>query len=467
MVMPMCSTASEMFEEQPWNLTSYSETCYKKWGVRPVANLVLGEYGGAQVSTYSNVVFSNGLLDPWSAGGVISVSVEPRSRRLRRSIKLVPADHFWHNSGTNRLRSNDCKSSTCSRHRVYFRKVSGINGIDNTLPKSQLTGPKPIFRRTREVRNGGDVVSASPKSVGVLGSSKVLDHVMESHLFQSGHNALGYLPADLPDTFIINGYPWLVLIGFTHGRTAFGTTKSTTSTMVTWMCRRAIEIMRPDSSRNGLWGITVNVGSSGVRPFTKLIMRTATRTLRIWLTISGNRTAHETRSVPRAFTTSSSSRPSNRARLYRIAAYSGHTNSLGGSERCRLHPPTSVASGCTRFWCIAGANVRRRRQQIDVRSMHSLITAAHTGRTKYHRRRVSRETRRLPSVAPLVATTRSLRSTALSGSSFSPYVVVLIPGAAHHVDLRSAHPNDTIAVKHARTIHRSEIRKWLNSYYAK
>lgn len=72
MVMPMCSTSSEMFEEQLWNLTSYSTNCYKNWGVRPNANLVLDQYGGARVSSYSNVVFSNGLLDPWSAGGVIA-----------------------------------------------------------------------------------------------------------------------------------------------------------------------------------------------------------------------------------------------------------------------------------------------------------------------------------------------------------------------------------------------------------
>lgn len=89
MVMPMCSTTDEMFEEQHWNLTIYSDQCYKRWGVRPNTVLVLDTYGGARVSSFTNIVFSNGLLDPWSAGGVTSTnttnSSNPRIRRSSRS----------------------------------------------------------------------------------------------------------------------------------------------------------------------------------------------------------------------------------------------------------------------------------------------------------------------------------------------------------------------------------------------
>lgn len=94
--MPMCSTAAEMFEEQPWNLEAYSESCFKTWGVRPNSNLVLEQYGGARVSSYSNVVFSNGLLDPWSAGGVISNENVVGGRRIGGSsgipytVVLIP-----------------------------------------------------------------------------------------------------------------------------------------------------------------------------------------------------------------------------------------------------------------------------------------------------------------------------------------------------------------------------------------
>lgn len=69
--MPMCSTSAEMFEEKPWDYVVFSQACYEKWGVRPDPERVLLEYGGRNLDGYSNIVFSNGLKDPWSAGGVL------------------------------------------------------------------------------------------------------------------------------------------------------------------------------------------------------------------------------------------------------------------------------------------------------------------------------------------------------------------------------------------------------------
>nr|CAD7398982.1 unnamed protein product [Timema cristinae] len=72
MVMPMCSDGNnDMFEPQPWNFSEYSNTCYKKWKVLPQQDLIVKLYGGKDISTASNIVFSNGLLDPWSSGGVL------------------------------------------------------------------------------------------------------------------------------------------------------------------------------------------------------------------------------------------------------------------------------------------------------------------------------------------------------------------------------------------------------------
>lgn len=71
MVMPMCSTSAEMFEQKPWDIDEFSDACYKKWGVRPNPQMPILEYGGANLDGYSNIVFSNGLQDPWSAGGVL------------------------------------------------------------------------------------------------------------------------------------------------------------------------------------------------------------------------------------------------------------------------------------------------------------------------------------------------------------------------------------------------------------
>ncbi|XP_034248745.1 lysosomal Pro-X carboxypeptidase [Thrips palmi] len=72
MAMPMCSDGrSDMFESSPWDESIYSNACFARWGVRPVFNMTGWEFGGRDFKGISNIVFSNGLLDPWSAGGVV------------------------------------------------------------------------------------------------------------------------------------------------------------------------------------------------------------------------------------------------------------------------------------------------------------------------------------------------------------------------------------------------------------
>lgn len=61
----------DMFPEIKWDLAKYSDECFKKFGVRPRENAALTTYGGYELSSASNIVFSNGLLDPWSGGGVL------------------------------------------------------------------------------------------------------------------------------------------------------------------------------------------------------------------------------------------------------------------------------------------------------------------------------------------------------------------------------------------------------------
>uniref|UniRef100_A0A8C6XF57 Lysosomal Pro-X carboxypeptidase n=1 Tax=Naja naja TaxID=35670 RepID=A0A8C6XF57_NAJNA len=71
MVMPMCSDGiNDMFEPQKWDFHAYSEECFKAWGVRPRPSWIPTFYGGKNISAHSNIIFSNGGLDPWSGGGV-------------------------------------------------------------------------------------------------------------------------------------------------------------------------------------------------------------------------------------------------------------------------------------------------------------------------------------------------------------------------------------------------------------
>ncbi|KFB48883.1 AGAP000994-PA-like protein [Anopheles sinensis] len=86
MIMPMCSDGvHDMFPPKAWNLQEYSDKCFKKYGVRPRPHNALVNYGGEFLeSSITNIVFSNGLLDPWSGGGVL------RSTNAKIKIVLIP-----------------------------------------------------------------------------------------------------------------------------------------------------------------------------------------------------------------------------------------------------------------------------------------------------------------------------------------------------------------------------------------
>ncbi|XP_060576858.1 lysosomal Pro-X carboxypeptidase-like [Ruditapes philippinarum] len=71
MVMPICADGKQdMFEPSPWNFTQFSEQCHKRWKTYPRENWIVSEYWGKSLETASNIIFSNGALDPWSSGGV-------------------------------------------------------------------------------------------------------------------------------------------------------------------------------------------------------------------------------------------------------------------------------------------------------------------------------------------------------------------------------------------------------------
>uniref|UniRef100_A0A3Q0TFM0 Lysosomal Pro-X carboxypeptidase n=1 Tax=Amphilophus citrinellus TaxID=61819 RepID=A0A3Q0TFM0_AMPCI len=73
MVMPMCTDGvQDMFEPEEWNFQAFSDECYAMFGVRPRADWAGAVYGGKEISSHSNIIFSNGGLDPWASGGVTS-----------------------------------------------------------------------------------------------------------------------------------------------------------------------------------------------------------------------------------------------------------------------------------------------------------------------------------------------------------------------------------------------------------
>jgi hypothetical protein len=72
--MPMCSDGvNDMFEKQIWDFQEFSDGCFAQWKVRPRFEWPYIEFGGKNLTDFrydSNIAFTNGNLDPWSAGGV-------------------------------------------------------------------------------------------------------------------------------------------------------------------------------------------------------------------------------------------------------------------------------------------------------------------------------------------------------------------------------------------------------------
>ena len=60
----------DIFFPQPWNETRARARCLETWGVEPRATWADTSFGGRRLRALSNVVWSNGALDPWSRLGV-------------------------------------------------------------------------------------------------------------------------------------------------------------------------------------------------------------------------------------------------------------------------------------------------------------------------------------------------------------------------------------------------------------
>lgn len=74
--------------------------CIADWGVAPRPLWADNEWGGRRISAASNIVFSNGLLDPWHGGGVLEdvsdslpaliIPEVSRARGYRMALALQP-----------------------------------------------------------------------------------------------------------------------------------------------------------------------------------------------------------------------------------------------------------------------------------------------------------------------------------------------------------------------------------------
>lgn len=62
---------TDMFYPYTWNATAVRERCQQQFGITPDFYRTIMLYGGDSFDTATNIIFSNGELDPWSALGVL------------------------------------------------------------------------------------------------------------------------------------------------------------------------------------------------------------------------------------------------------------------------------------------------------------------------------------------------------------------------------------------------------------
>ncbi|TGZ71622.1 hypothetical protein CRM22_002534 [Opisthorchis felineus] len=83
MTTPMCSNGDGMFPPLEWDPVVFCQSCFDKFAVRPRLNWSAVEFWGKNIKTATNIVFSNGDLDPWSAFGVLTDDQAPGCNVIR------------------------------------------------------------------------------------------------------------------------------------------------------------------------------------------------------------------------------------------------------------------------------------------------------------------------------------------------------------------------------------------------
>ncbi|XWS70374.1 hypothetical protein CRYUN_Cryun03dG0042700 [Craigia yunnanensis] len=76
MVMPMTCSKVSMFPPSGFDYEEFAEQCQMKYGVLPKPHWITTEFGGERIQKVlkrfgSNIIFSSGMQDPWSSGGIL------------------------------------------------------------------------------------------------------------------------------------------------------------------------------------------------------------------------------------------------------------------------------------------------------------------------------------------------------------------------------------------------------------
>jgi len=109
MVMPVETNGiDDMFLPEPWNYDRYKVYCQETFNVTPQPGWTWISFWGREISTASNIIFSNGRLDPWMPGGVLF--------NASSSLPAILIDHSAHHLDLRAPDPADPQSVTDARN---------------------------------------------------------------------------------------------------------------------------------------------------------------------------------------------------------------------------------------------------------------------------------------------------------------------------------------------------------------